>query len=310
MNPVEECTSDPRPPLMEGDVKYLPTVDTRLGMWDMEQCDITRCTGRKLAKRSLLRVLSKKQKWPGVVLSPSGRSILSPADREIVETAGIAVVDCSWNCLHDVPFRNLKMGHPRLLPYLIAANSTHYGQPSELSCAEALAAGLYIVGRKEDAVTVLEPFRWGRAFFTLNGELMDRYALCRDAAEVSKVQAEYLAELQAEKEQRGTAEWDLQEDEDGNLLPPTNINRRSVPPPSYSSSSEEDEDDADDGGILRDSGTEEEGDDDDEDDGVNDDGRRRGGRGGGRGGRGGAPPRGGRGGGGRGGRGGRGRGKH
>eukprot|EP00004_Rigifila_ramosa_P026009 TRINITY_DN7927_c0_g1_i1.p1 TRINITY_DN7927_c0_g1~~TRINITY_DN7927_c0_g1_i1.p1 ORF type:complete len:254 (-),score=52.60 TRINITY_DN7927_c0_g1_i1:170-931(-) len=164
----------------------------RLAMWDFGQCDAKRCTGRKLARLGYVKELHVGVRWPGISLSPVAERTVSPADHEIVAKSGAAVVDCSWARLDEVPFAKLRDENPRLLPFLVAANPVNYGKPMKLSCAEAIAATLYIVGMKAEADELMDKFKWGAGFYTINRELFERYSKCKTSTEVIAVQTEYL----------------------------------------------------------------------------------------------------------------------
>jgi pre-rRNA-processing protein TSR3 len=55
----------------------------------------------------LMRELAIGQKFAGVVISPNAKKILSPADRELLEQFGAAVVECSWVRVKEVPWSRI-----------------------------------------------------------------------------------------------------------------------------------------------------------------------------------------------------------
>lgn len=169
----------------------------KLRMWDFSQCDPKRCTGARLARRGLFQSMPLKQPFKGIVLSPNGKISLSPADSEILEDYGLSVIDCSWARLAEIPFHQMRSGHHRLLPFLVAANTVNYGKPSKLSCAEAAAATLYICGRVDGAKALMNEFGWGSEFLKLNTELLELYRTAKDADEVIERQNKWLADAEA-----------------------------------------------------------------------------------------------------------------
>ena len=176
-------------------------VSVSLAMWDFGQCDGKRCTGRKLARLRMIRTLAVGDGWRGLVLSPEGKQAVSPADREAVHAHGLSVIDCSWALVDGLPYHRMK-GQARLLPYLVAANSVNYGKPFRLSCAEAIAATLHIVGLRLDAVRVMAQFSWGLEFLRINAELLDDYAAAGDSQGVVAAQEAWMRRVEVEAADR------------------------------------------------------------------------------------------------------------
>jgi pre-rRNA-processing protein TSR3 len=170
----------------------------RAACWDLGHCDPKRCSGRKLMKQGLMRELAIGQKHSGVIITPNGKSVVSPADRETLEAYGAAVVECSWARTSEVPWAKIGGKCERLLPYLVAANSVNYGKPWRLNCVEALAAAFAICGRLEWAEEVLAPFSYGSAFLEINSTVLRRYAACKDAAEVKEAEKAWMERLERE----------------------------------------------------------------------------------------------------------------
>lgn len=160
----------------------------KLALWDFGQCDRKRCTGIRLVRHKMVREMRMKQRFAGVCLSPLGRESVCKADAAYIAEHGLSVVDCSWNRIEETPIAKIRCGPPKLLPFLVAANPVNYGRPAKLTCAEALAAALYICGWKEQSREVMSKFKWGHAFFQINHEYLEAYCECENAEEVIQTQ--------------------------------------------------------------------------------------------------------------------------
>ncbi|KUI72409.1 Ribosome biogenesis protein TSR3 [Cytospora mali] len=218
--------------------------------WDLGHCDPKRCSGKKLMKAGLMRELHLGQRHSGVIITPNGKHVISPADRELMDAYGAAVVECSWARTKEVQWNKVGGRCERLLPYLVAANTVNYGKPWRLNCAEALAAAFAICGHLDWAEQVLEPFSYGKAFLKINAQLLRRYAECEDEKAIKKAEEEWMERLEREYADN------REEGSDDDMWKSGNVNRRIIP----QSDDEEDED-----GDEEESGEEEEDEDDDDD---------------------------------------------
>lgn len=137
-----------------------------------------------------------------ISFSPSATQTLSPSDKEIIEKHGIAVVDCSWAALEDVPFEKIPKRNQRLLPFFVAANTVNYGKPWKLNCAEAFAAALYMCKLDTYADFILSKFSYGPSFYPLNAEALKAYVECTDGPSVLQIQDSLIAIGDQEKKDR------------------------------------------------------------------------------------------------------------
>ena len=147
------------------------------------------CTGRRLLHRGLAeRVPGYVGLRPApVVLDPYATDPIGAADAGAVARGGLLAVDCSWNRLSargrfpgdEGP--KTRAGIRRRLPLLVATNPQHYGRIAQLNTVEALAAALFLVGRAEEARTILGGFVGADSFLAVNGERLSAYARAPDA---------------------------------------------------------------------------------------------------------------------------------
>ncbi len=166
----------------------------KVNLIHLNQCDTSKCTGSRLLKFKLVKKMDPNVKHRSIVLSPYTDRALSPEDRAIGLKHGILVVDGSWNEINSEQ-KYFNRGTPRALPLLVAANTINYGKPTKLSCVEALAATLWILGEEEQAKNLLKPFKWGHAFISLNQERLDTYAECKNSTDIIEAQQRFLEEL-------------------------------------------------------------------------------------------------------------------
>jgi pre-rRNA-processing protein TSR3 len=171
----------------------IKNISPRITVYHAAQCDPKKCTGLRLKRRGLARIVTSYRFLPkrAIVLNPFSEIAYSPVDRQRVENFGLVALDCSWEHAQKVLSGHVK-GTSRCLPILIAGNPVNYGKLTKLTTAEAIAAALYIAGFKQRAEELLSIFTWGHTFLELNGWLLDSYVDAKSSAEIVEMQTKLL----------------------------------------------------------------------------------------------------------------------
>ena len=158
----------------------------------LDQDDPRKCTARKLERRGLIqcktRITTAAKK--GILLDPLSKTLLCPIDVDSIRNGTLVALDCSWKKIKDsitIISKTTRL-KSRILPILLAGNPVSWGKRGRMSTAEALSASLYIIGHRDQAISLLRPFKFGDAFLDLNRELLEAYSSCHDEAEVEEMQ--------------------------------------------------------------------------------------------------------------------------
>lgn len=161
----------------------------RISIYHANQCDPKKCTGLRLSRRGLARIVTRTRFLPrrAIVLNPFSEVAFSPADKDRVRDFGLVALDCSWEHAEKVLMTHVR-GTCRCLPVLIAGNPVNFGKATKLTTAEAIASALYIAGFVQQATDLLSIFSWGHTFMDLNRERLDRYATAKDSSEIIELQ--------------------------------------------------------------------------------------------------------------------------
>ncbi|MDP6869727.1 MAG: DUF367 family protein [Candidatus Poseidoniaceae archaeon] len=163
----------------------------------LAQDDPKKNTAVRLSRRGDINLHKQFNRLPrhGIILEPLCGKVLGPEDHSLLTQKGGALVglDCSWAHIEESVDQVMKRTKlkGRMLPLLLAANPVNWGKPGKMTTAEALAASLYLVGRKDHARKLLAAFRWGEQFFILNKEPLDAYAKAKSSEELVKLQFEF-----------------------------------------------------------------------------------------------------------------------
>ena len=151
------------------------------------QDDPKKCTAAKLVKFKIasdIRSTNKKN----LVLNPFSEKTLLPKDKSLFNS--IVGIDCSWN-LADQAFSKKFIGIKRKLPQLLAGNPVNYSKLNKLTTAEAISASLFILGFKQDALDLLDKFKWGHTFYDLNQNLLEEYSKLKSEDQLENILKEY-----------------------------------------------------------------------------------------------------------------------
>jgi len=131
---------------------------------------------------------TRKTNKKNLVLDPFSDKTLLPKDKSLFNS--IVGIDCSWN-LADQAFSKKFIGVKRKLPPLLAGNPVNYSKLNKLTTAEAISASLFILGFKQEALDLLDKFKWGHTFYELNQNLFEEYSKLTSEDQIENILKDY-----------------------------------------------------------------------------------------------------------------------
>lgn len=159
----------------------------RLQVLMFYQDDPKKCTAARMVKFGLAKSITSVG-GKGLVLDPFAEKTLLPADRPAIRS--VVGIDCSWNLAGNAFSKNFG-GIRRKLPPLLAGNPVNYSKLGKLTTVEALSASLFVLGLGDQALLLLDKFKWGHTFYELNQGLLEEYSKLESQEQIPSILRQY-----------------------------------------------------------------------------------------------------------------------
>ena len=165
----------------------------KIYIYHKNQCNPKRCTALKMGRLKMAKIIRDYRKIPknAILLNPYAETPLSFEDSDAIKKYGILALDCSWKHAEKI-FNMIDSRNQRSLPFLVAGNPINYGKPFKLSTLEACIATLYIANYKNDALSLINGFKWAKTFIDLNRDLLEEYS-GKKSEEIIQIQNDFLS---------------------------------------------------------------------------------------------------------------------
>lgn len=168
--------------------------EIRLYVYHANEDDPRKCSAKKLEKFGYIKLEKNIRKTPknSILLNPFAEKSISKEDLKLAKNSGILAVDCSWkNAENSFDYLD-KRNHSRALPFVVAANPVNFGKPFKLTTLEAFATSLFIFDEVKKAEDILNLYKWGPHFLSLNKEPLEEYRHAKTSKEIVEIMKKYV----------------------------------------------------------------------------------------------------------------------
>lgn len=168
--------------------------EIRLYVYHANEDDPRKCSAKKLEKFGYVKLEKniRKTQRNTILLNPFAEKSISKEDLKHAKDSGILAVDCSWkNAENSFDYLD-KRNHSRALPFVVAANPVNFGKPFKLTTLEAFATSLFIFDEVKKAEDILNLYKWGPHFLSLNKEPLEEYRHAKTSKEIVEIMKKYV----------------------------------------------------------------------------------------------------------------------